>query len=434
MEEARVVRSICSTGPLYLPSKGTAAMAKSFTEAFPNGISSGDVTQTSAVLWTRAVETGPLTFQIATDPSFSHVIKHKKVAVKDPAVPVKVEFDHLKLDPGQEYFYRAIDKSGDVIEGRFDTPATLGTHDGFHFGVIGDWMGQLAPFVSIKNAASADLDLVIKLGDTVYADLPPPPAHPASTLEDFQLAHDEVYSSHLGFNFLTDLQATTSVISVIDDHEVTNDFAGGAPPSSDSRFNSKHADFINETTLYKNGLKAFGQYNAIEDRIYKHTNDDLFKGAPDLYRYNTYGSDAAVIMLDARSFRDPEVPEPANPLDPEQVFQFVAHSFDPSRTMLGDIQLIRLEHDLLDAQDKGVTWKFVMLPEPIQNFGPVIAPGDRFEGYAAERNALLKFIDQNHIENVVFVSTDTHWTSINNLTYQETPGGPQIATSVFDPT
>src|SRR3954452_3569229 len=198
MEDARVVRSICSTKPLYIPSKRVAAMAKSFAEAFPNGISSGDVTQTSAVLWTRAVETGPVTFQIASDSSFDHVIKTKKVAAPHSDIPVKIEFDHLKLEPDQDYFYRAIDKSGDVIEGRFDTPAKLGTHEGFHFGVIGDWMGELAPFVSIKYAASADLDLVIKFGDTVYADLPPPVV---TTLPEFRLAHDEVYSSDLGFNF-----------------------------------------------------------------------------------------------------------------------------------------------------------------------------------------------------------------------------------------
>jgi alkaline phosphatase D len=219
---------------------------------------------------------------------------------------------------------------------------------------------------------------------------------------------------------------------MIDDHEVVNDFAGGAAPSSDPRFSGQTGNFINETPLYANGLRAFDQYNAIESRTYKHTGEDLFNGAPDLYRYNTYGSDAAVIMLDARSFRDTEVPGPANPLDPSQVAQFLASSFDPSRTMLGETQLRHLERDLLDAQDKGVTWKFVMLPEPIQNFGPIISPGDRFEGYAAERNALLKFIDENQIENVVFVSSDSHWTSINNLTYQDSPGGPQRATSAIE--
>ena len=38
--------------------------------AFPDGVSSGDVTQTSAVLWARAGHTGKVTFQVATDPIF----------------------------------------------------------------------------------------------------------------------------------------------------------------------------------------------------------------------------------------------------------------------------------------------------------------------------------------------------------------------------
>jgi 3-phytase/alkaline phosphatase D len=73
-----------------------------------------------------------------------------------------------------------------------------------------------------------------------------------------------------------------------------------------------------------------------------------------------------------------------------------------------------------------------MLGEPIQNYGPIVDPGDRYEGYAAERAALLKFIDDNHIENVVFVAGDSHWYSVNNLTYQEHVGGAQIASSAFE--
>src|SRR6476620_9204736 len=96
--------------------------------AFPNGISSGDVTQTSAVLWTHAVDLGQLTFQISTDSSFQHVVKSKKISVTDSAVPIKVEFDHLK--PGTEYFYRAVDAEGHVINGSFATAASLGSHNG----------------------------------------------------------------------------------------------------------------------------------------------------------------------------------------------------------------------------------------------------------------------------------------------------------------
>jgi Ca2+-binding RTX toxin-like protein len=114
------------------------------------------------------------------------------------------------------------------------------------------------------------------------------------------------------------------------------------------------------------------------------------------------------------------------------VIPFLAASFAPDRTMLGGIQFERLKADLLDARDQGMIWKFVMLPEPIQNFGPIIDAGDRYEGYAAERAALLKFIDDNYIDNVVFVAGDSHWYSVNNLTYQEHLGGAQFASSAFE--
>jgi phosphodiesterase/alkaline phosphatase D-like protein len=409
--------------------------------AFPNGISSGDVTQTSAVLWTHAVEEGQLKFQIATDPSFHHVVKTKHVNVNDPLVPVKAEFGHLA--PNTQYYYRAIDADGNEITGTFETSAKLGTHDGFHFGVGGDWAGELAPYVSLKNAAGADLDVYIKLGDTIYADLIAA-THPTfgfgiflpdpggtTTLEEFQLKHDTVYSDQLGFNYWADLQSTTPIMAMIDDHEVIDNFFGGAAPGTDTRFDQQ-GDFINETQLFANGLQAFSQFNAIEDSTYKNTGDDLFDGAPDLYRYNTYGSDAAIIMLDQRTFRDEETPGggllPANPVP------FLIESFNPDRSMLGETQFERLQQDLLDARDNGTTWKFVMLPEPIQNNGPVLFPEDRYEGYAAERAALLKFIDENHIENVVFVSSDAHWLSVNNVTYQEFPFSSQIASSTIDVT
>jgi hypothetical protein len=71
-----------------------------------------------------------------------------------------------------------------------------------------------------------------------------------------------------------------------------------------------------------------------------------------------------------------------------------------------------------------VTWKFVFTPEPAQNLGPIAAE-DRFEGYALERDALLRWIADNAIRNVVFVAADIHGTIANNLTYQVPPAvGP----------
>ena len=263
----------------------------------------------------------------------------------------------------------------------------------------------------------------------------PSPAGPepqAATLTEFIAKHAEVYGTTLGMNTWADLQRSTAILATIDDHEVTDDFAGGASPSSDPHFAGSTAQFINDTPLYENGLSAFLDYNAIRDRSYGASSDPRFDGEHQLYRYNTYGADAATFMLDTRSFRDAPL-EAINPTDPTDIARLLTQSFEPDRTLLGRTQLDDLKHDLADADAHGITWKFVMLPEPIQNL-TVGDAQDRYEGYAAERTELLRFIDQNSIDNVVFISADVHGTFVNNLTYQETPFGPQIPTDAFEVT
>jgi hypothetical protein len=73
----------------------------------------------------------------------------------------------------------------------------------------------------------------------------------------------------------------------------------------------------------------------------------------------------------------------------------------------------------------------VNIGEPTQNLG-VLGASDRYEGYAAERAALLNFVKVNNIQNVVFVTADIHGTLVNNLTYQTSPGGPQIQSGAWE--
>lgn len=397
----------------------------------PNGVASGDVTQSSAVLWARSDMAGDVTFQISKDPTFSSGVINHSVSVVDPLAPAKWHVGGLSSN--QEYFYRAsAPGGGEVASGRFQTNAPLGGHYGLKFGVTGDWRGELAPYLGLKNATTSHLDFMVKLGDTIYADFPSPdlPVSQATTLEEYRIKHNEVYSERHGLNAWRDLQATTPIYATIDDHEVFDDFSGGALASSDPRVAGEMVNFVNQTSFYKNGLHAFGEYNALEDRTNSTPGNERFDGTPDLYRSRTFGSDAALIMLDARSFRDKE-------LETASTGEFLVRSLtETSRTMLGDVQLARLFADLKAADDAGVTWKFVVVPEPIQNLGPVAA-GDRFEGYAAERSAILSYIKDQGIDNVVFVSADIHGTIINNLTFQSASHpasifGPQIATNAFE--
>lgn len=398
------------------------------TPALPNGVAAGDTTQTSTLLWTRGTTIGNVLFQYSTDPAFGTNVLTKTTLMTDPLQPVKVEI--TGLSPATTYFYRVTDAADVLGIGQFRTAVTVGTYAGLRFGVSGDWGGHLAPYPAIGNTAERDLDFFVELGDTTYADVSSPalPLSSATTLQEFRLKHNEGYATHLGLNTWADLRASTSILATIDDHEIRDNFAGGADPASDPRFGNT-ASFINETQLYRNGLQAFQEYNPLRDEAYGSTGDPRTTNKRKLYRFNTYGSDAAVFILDTRSFRDEPFPQPTTL---GEVLIFLTESLtDTSRTFLGAQQLADLKADLQQAQADGITWKFIMLSVPIQNLGPIAAP-DRFEGYAAERSDLLRFINQHHIENVVFVAADLHGTLVNNLTYQEVPLGPQIPTNAFE--
>ena len=107
--------------------------------------------------------------------------------------------------------------------------------------------------------------------------------------------------------------------------------------------------------------------------------------------------------------------------------------------MLGATQIDWFEQQLLDAQANGVTWKIVSVSSPIDEMGPIggsftitngagnapntfstsITDGGKswMGGYRPERNALLKFIADNQIDHVVFLSTDDHQLRVNELGY-----------------
>ncbi|MBI5931961.1 MAG: alkaline phosphatase D family protein [Chloroflexi bacterium] len=410
-----------------------AAAAFSTAPTMPNGVAAGDTTQTSTVLWAHSTALGPVTFEYASAEAFATVLGTLSAEVTDATLPVKVEINDLT--PATDYFYRVTDAVGNTLIGTFRTPVELGTFTGLRFGVTGDWRQELAPYPSIANAADMDLAFFVGMGDTIYADFPSPDVDlpQCLTLGDFRAKHNEGYGTRYDLNTWAALRSQTSFIPTIDDHEVANDFAGGAEPSSDERFASYTGPFINETDLYKNGLQAFTEYNPIRNQTWGETGDPLTANKPNLYRYFTYGSDAAVFVLDARSFRSAPL-EPVTDFENlGQVLTFYRDSFDNQRSMLGLPQLETLTRDLLQAQTDGILWKFVMMPEPCQNLGLAIAQ-DRFEGYAAERSVLMKFIADNGITNVVFAAADIHGTLVNNITYQLTPApqAEQLPTGAWE--
>jgi phosphodiesterase/alkaline phosphatase D-like protein len=396
----------------------------------PMTVSAGDVNQTSAVLWAHSAVPGQIRLDYSTDPTFTTDVRSIHLHEHDALVPVKALVKHLS--PATTYFYRAIGPAASA-GGKFRTAATNGTFTGLHFGVSGDERGELAPYPSIRNAASSDLDFFLQFGDNIYADFSSPdvPLGQCRTLIDFRAKSNEVYSTRYGLNTFAALRSSTAILATIDDHEVTDNFAGAALRNSDPRFGDDTGLLISDTETFNNGLQAFWDYHPVRELRYGQTHDYTTAHRRKNYRFNAYGSDAAIFLLDARSFRSDKLPPVTDPNDPQQVAAFLIGAFTPGRTMLGAQQLADLKLDLANAQAAGIVWKFVFCPEPVQNFGP-LGGEDRYEGYAAERTELLKYIDDSQITNVVFVTADFHGTVVNRLSYQLGPFQAQIQTNSIE--
>jgi phosphodiesterase/alkaline phosphatase D-like protein len=396
--------------------------------ALPNGVAAGDVTDQSVVLWANSTVKGPLRFEWSESADFSNPASALS-RVTATRVPVKVTVSDLK--PGTPYYYRATDFSGQSATGTFRTSTgAAAITTGLHFGVSGDIRPELNPYTGIRKADQANLDFFVCLGDCIYAENYSVEGTPtAKTLPQYRAKYQTTLTGKYGLNTWTSLRGATAQFAMIDDHEVINDFSGAAGQGSDERFD-KTGQFINETRRYGAGLQAFGEFMPITEETWSATGEARDDGKPKLYRNRRFGQLASMSLIDTRSFRDQSLPA-VRDLSQAGVGAFLVQSFDPTRTLLGKAQLATLKADLKAAQEAGVTWKFVMIPEPIQNLG-VVGGEDRYEGFAAERTDLLRFIKTAGIHNVVFVSADIHGTVVNNLTYEEAPMGPKIPVDAFE--
>jgi phosphodiesterase/alkaline phosphatase D-like protein len=184
--------------------------------------------------------------------------------------------------------------------------------------------------------------------------------------------------------------------------------------------------FMNHAVGFQTLQNVFLEYQPIADRgTVNAPSDPRTNGTKQLYSAAQWGRNALFVNTDSRSYRDIRLKTANAGADDTG-----PRADNPNRTYLGATQLAWLKQTLLDAQNNGTTWKFVSVSDPIDQLGPiggalagtltsVNADGGKsyMGGYRAERNALLKFIADNNITNVVFLSTDDHQNRINELYY-----------------
>jgi alkaline phosphatase D len=369
-------------------------------EAFPLGVASGEATADSIVLWTQTNRDGEVTVEVGPDDRFDVARLVPAQVDKDTGV---VRAEVAELDAGDRYFYRFVVDGAASETGTFVTAPAENETRPLRFVIGGDSDGRRTPdgapawneFEVLAAAAAEDADYFLYVGDTVYADREPV----ARTLEEYRAK----YRENRSYIALRQLMASTATYAIWDDHEVQNDFAGRAV----------------DAALLAAGRRAFGDYMPLGA-----------DGDAPLYRSFRLGRDVELIILDTRMYRSapatvacrsgasvdplPGVLLPGAPPGlgaartiaglPAELPPGCAETLlDAGRTMLGTEQLAWL-NERLRASD--ATWKVVVTSVPIQ--GLLALPYDRWEGYAAERRAILELVRDEGIENVVFVATDMH--------------------------
>jgi phosphodiesterase/alkaline phosphatase D-like protein len=400
---------------------------------FTSGVASGDVTPTSAILWTRIDRDTSVKVEVWSNPAlqgkkaFQQTVPHVSAA-RDFTLKV----DATGLAPATTYFFRFRhgDGNGDGAAssdvGTFRTAPNPSDAADVRATYTGDADGTRlaggAPafndFEVLEAARLEGGDFFVFDGDTIYSDSSFRTTGPATTLAEYHAAHLE----NRGYANLRGLLASTSVYATMDDHEVVNDYDGQTV----------------DPARYAAGRQAFLDYYPVRESGL--LNDATCAGAP-LYRKFRWGSEAEVFLLDERSCRSPDAAiaclgdlAPTLPTFVRASFPFnlfvtpsppagcLATIFDPARTLLGPVQSAQLRADLLASTAK---WKLVVSEEPIQQFHAL--PYDRWEGYAADRNGLLSFIQGSGLTGVKFLTTDTHATLQNQVAIDRFAAPARIA-------
>jgi alkaline phosphatase D len=414
-----------------------------------SGVAAGDMSTHDAILWTRTVDpsTGvpmatALTAQLANDPEFRNILFTYK-GTTDPARAGVIKINATGLQSHSQYFYRFVSEDGSVSPtGQFTTAPPDDRKVTVRFAFSGDAHGAYRPYPLMRRFGELKLDYFVFLGDTMYetASRGSPAAldpftNPALALADYRRKYLEniLPVNPGGFPSLQAMFAAQGNYTLLDNHELGNaQFqSGGAPPGDPPGKGADAADpandvngsckFINRTPGFVALLQAYLDFQPVRERRVSAPNDCRSDGTWQLYFAQRWGAHTIFINVDDRSYRDIQLKMTGGADDTGE------RADNSKRTMLGATQLAWLEQTLLDAQKQGVTWKIVAISSPIDQvgpFGPVFAwdgPKTWIGGYRAERNRLLKFIEDNHIEHVVFLSTDDHLNRVHDLYYLAAP-------------
>jgi alkaline phosphatase D len=405
------------------------------------GVASGDPLPDSVVLWTRLVpkpfepEGGmpttrsvPVQWQVAADEKMQRVVrKGTALARLELAHSVHVEVEGL--EPAREYYYQfkvGNSTSSEVSPvGRTKTAPTLGARVArlrFAFASCQHWSSGY--YSAYRRMAEEDLDLVVHLGDYLYEGgidahggvrrVPVPDQFRSETvtLERYRLQ----YALYKSDPDLQKAHARFPWIVTWDDHEVVNDYAGGAPRKPGSPEETlRHQQFLARRAA---AYQAYYEHMPLRRTAIPQRADML------LYRRLTWGDLAEFSVLDTRQYRSDF---PCGRGEKNRC----AAAMDSAVSMTGVAQ----ERWLLQGLERSdACWNVlaqqVLMAQLDHNRGAdKVFWQDSWDGYPGARQRILNHLAKRRVPNPVVITGDWHSTFVNDLKLDfDNPDSPTVAT------
>ncbi len=365
--------------------------------SFPEGIASGDPTPTAITLWTRVAGVdgrGTVELQVARDRGFRRVVARELIPTS-PRIDHSVKARVGALAPYEEYFYRFFTRSDASPIGRFRTALPADSRQPVRFAFFSCQDFTFGFYNAHAVMADEDLDFVVNLGDYIYAEAYHTKGSKsggvrtdriglAESLEDYRAKY-RLYRTDPS---LRKVHAKFPMLSIWDDHEVLDNYAGGAGPRGglDPAFRYSAARRKRAYRAYFESMPTFAVPNKVGSRIYRATR---------------FGRNVDLVLLDQRQYRGDQ---PCG----DQFRAPRCDGVDARRPFLGRRQMGFLKKRLAGTP---LAWKVIANQTMVEK---AIFPGgdyigfDSWQGYDRERQELLRHIQRRDIDDVVFVTGDIH--------------------------
>jgi alkaline phosphatase D len=395
---------------------------------FSLGVASGDPAPDGMVLWTRlaprprepgggmVAEPVEVAWQVAEDEAMTRVVRAGTATASAAwAHSVHVEVEGLR--PDRWYWYRF--KAGGEISpiGRTRTlPPAAQAAERLRFAFVSCQKYEVGFFTAYEHLAREDNDLVVHLGDYIYEKsdgngaVRPHGTAEIYTLDDYR-ARYAIYKTDAA---LQAAHAAAPWIVTWDDHEVSNNYAGGRAQQHDR-------DRISDVRFMQRRAAAYQAY-------FEHMplRRSALPRGPEmlLHRRLEFGRLASFHVLDTRQYRtDQPQGDGAKPDGPVLL--------DPNGTIMGDRQRDWLFSGL---ERSPATWN--VLAQQVLMARVDLAPGpevslsmDKWSGYEFERRKLLAHFRDRRISNPVVITGDSHKNWANELAADPArPDAPAVAT------